>query len=358
MLNVTPINFLMEQKPTSINGDCMKEKILKSLKVAAVVIKNTVVVLFFLWLASNVLELKKEIAVIKDQQYDNYNTQAKVFSSIIKAISVTGEYIKAVNQESLERDIKINQDSLDRDSKIVETLQVIATETKATSDKQKNDDAKSHTAEQDNKQVPFSADERPSYDYLKDRIVYMVEKIGDTEHGGIGTGVVVKVDESATYILTNKHVCDWAPGNSCFVLGDDKEKFPITLIKKNEVDHDVQLVKTDRPIPGKVAVKGIKDVKPQDKVYFVGNNNGNFFMYSEGTVAGFMRKSGDLLVGAPSGPGNSGSGIFTQDGYLAGILFAGQIFELEEFGGYTMDTSHAICVNSEVLRLFLDGYVS
>ena len=340
----------------------MKAKILNILKWTAIAVKNIVVVVFFLWLASNVLELKKEVATIKDQQYDNYNTQATVFTNITKSIGLVINYVKAVNDNSVARDTEIDKNSNDRDNQIdnnsltrdKDILGVV----KAISYKQKDTDAKVNTNNQNKKPVDNTIDTRPAYDYMKDRIVYMVEAIGDTGHGGIGTGVVVKVDETGTFILTNKHVCDWAAGNSCYVLGDDKEKFPITLVKTNEVDHDVQLVKTDKPIPGKVAVKGIKDVKPQERVYFVGNNNGNFFMYSEGTVAGFMRKTGDLLVGAPSGPGNSGSGIFTQDGYLCGILFAGQIFELEEFGGYTMDTSHAICINSEVLRLFLADYLS
>lgn len=317
----------------------MKEKIFKVLKFVAISVKNIVIILFFAWLASNVLELKTDVAKIQDQQLSGYNTQAKVFSQIVEALTVTGKYINGVNQASLERDTDI----LGIVSSINNTL--------------KNESAKKHTEEQDKKSNQVSGDARLAYDYMKDRIVYMVEAIGDTGRGGIGTGVVIKVDETSTYILTNKHVCEWAEGNTCYVL-NDKEKFPITLVKKNEFDHDVQIVKTDRPIPGKVAVKGIKDVKPQDKVYFVGNNNGNFFIYSEGTVAGFMRKSGDLLVGAPSGPGNSGSGIFTQDGYLCGILFAGQLFELEEAGSITMDTAHAICVNSEVLRLFLADYLS
>jgi len=106
----------------------------------------------------------------------------------------------------------------------------------------------------------------------------------------------------------------------------------------------------------------IKKLWFRDKAYLMlrptidrKDNNGNPFLYSEGTVSGFDRRSGDLIVGMPSGPGNSGSGIFTQDGYLTGILYAGQMFPAVPFGA-AIDTAHGICVNSQVLRLFLSEY--
>jgi S1-C subfamily serine protease len=291
----------------------MKEFVWSIVKGVAKGIKNVCIILFFLWMGSSIINLQNDVSIVRKQSTDSYNIQAQVYTKVADAITAIYNYSQSVEQNSIGRDRAITA-----------------------------------YIQQNN--------EKPEYKYMKSMIVYLVEQSLIDEHkGSIGTGTVIKVTENETYIITNKHVCDWAEGTTCFVY-QDKEKYTISLVKANEVDHDIQIVKTSKVVPDKVAVKGLKDVKEQDTVYMVGNNNGNPFMYSEGTVSGFDRGTGDMLVGMPSGPGNSGSGIFTKDGYLCGLLYAGQIFNLGFFP--SLDTAHGICVNSEILRLFLAEYIN
>lgn len=195
---------------------------------------------------------------------------------------------------------------------------------------------------------------KPSYDYLKSMTVYLVErKIDDPTKGAIGTGVIVKITEHVTYIMTNKHVCEWNEDSVCYVQVDDGSERMMKLIARADGDLDMQLAMILGTIEGKTAIKGVQESYPQDNVYMVGNNNGNPYMYSEGTVSGITR-DGDLLVGMPSGPGNSGSGVFTQDGYLTGLLYAGQVFRVGIFP--SLDNSHGICVKATDIAEFLKPY--
>jgi S1-C subfamily serine protease len=81
-------------------------------------------------------------------------------------------------------------------------------------------------------------------------------------------------------------------------------------------------------------------------------------MYADGVVAGFnqLEKTNDLIVAAPTGPGNSGSGVIDSDGYLVGLLYAGSIVPHSEIF-LTLDLTHSFCVNSTVLKEFLKGYL-
>lgn len=298
--------------------------------------RNIMFLFFIFWTIATLREIKTEISLIQDQNLQAYNVQAQVFSKTIEFVNLVAEYTQ-----------KSNDDSVNRDATLANFLNELVTRLQTVDETAINRDKNIAEYVQANEQ-------KPAYEYMKSMIVYLIQQdLTDLEHGSIGTGTVIKVTDNETYILTNKHVCDWAEGSICYVY-QDKEKYEISLVKANEVDHDMQVVKTSKVVPNKIAVKGIKDVVQQDKVYCVGNNNGNPFMYSEGTVAGFVRESGDLLVGMPSGPGNSGSGIFTQDGYLTGLLYAGQVFPINY--GASLDTSHAICINSKILRLFLAEY--
>lgn len=288
-------------------------------------------------------DMKAEIKKIQRQNFQAYNVQAELNSKIIETLVQLIAYTQQIEKANIQRAVTLADFLKDLDAKI-----------QASEDKIKADEQLSLTRDTAIAGAFQNYAMKPTYDYMKSRIVYLVQTYENADMMSIGTGTVIKVTDTETYILTNKHVCDFAEGSVCFVY-QDKEKYVITLVKQNEVDHDIQIVKTSKVVPGKQAVIGIKDVQPQDKVFMTGHNNGNPFLYSEGTVSGFDRRSGDLIVGMPSGPGNSGSGIFTQDGYLTGILYAGQMFPAVPFGA-AMDTAHGICVNSQVLRLFLSEY--
>lgn len=323
----------------------MLGKIWTVIKAIGRFLRGLFVFVFFAWMALSIIEIKQEITTIQDQNLQAYNVQAEVFSKIVSTINALATYAQGIEQA----------DRI-RAATLAEFLQQIDNKIKEAEEKAKEADEASLKRDTIIATAFQKYTEQPTYDYMKSMIVYLIQQdLADTTHGSIGTGTVIKVTDSETYILTNKHVCDFSEGTVCYAY-QDKQKYMITLVKRNTVDHDIQIVKTSRVIPGKQPVKGLKDVAPQDKVYMVGHNRGNPFMYSEGTVSGFIRESGDLLVGMPSGPGNSGSVIFTHDGYLCGLLFAGQVMPFGPYG--SLDTAHGICVNSKILRLFLDGYVS
>jgi len=199
--------------------------------------------------------------------------------------------------------------------------------------------------------------QKPTYDYLKSITVYLKGKAKDPtiKKGWGGTGVIIKVTKDETYILTNNHMCEWNEDSICYVEDiDTKVEYPITLVKSNHFDEDIQVVKFSGRIPGKQAVKGVADSKIQESVYMVGQNNGTPFVYGEGTVAGTYGDH-DLLLQMSSTHGNSGSGIINKDGYLVGLLYAGQIISPTLWG--IADVSHAICINSKVVRLMTAGII-
>ena len=316
----------------------MLEFFLNVLKWGYRVIKYTFIIGFSFYVYTSINIIQKEINTLKVQNLQAYDINAEIYTQMITVIKSVINYAQEIETVNIVRDLTLANFLQDLEDKIK-----VADEASMNRDRI----IASHIER---------TEEKPAYDYIKSMTVYLIEQmVDDDTKGSIGTGTVIKVTDNETFILTNKHVCDFAEGTTCFVY-QDKEKYQITLVKKSEVDHDMQVVKTSIVVPNKIAVKGIKDVVTQDKVFMVGNNNGNPFMYSEGTVSGFIRGTGDLLVGMPSGPGNSGSGIFTQDGYLTGLLYAGQVFSttFEIIGA--MDTAHGICIRSEVLRLFLAEY--
>lgn len=297
------------------------------------------VVLFMVGTRTAITELQNGVKVIQQQNFENYNNTALLFSEVSSTLDFLKQYSFALSDYTFSEDFALRTAISDATKKA----------------EQDNVASTSESLNRDNFIVAYiqQQTERPTYDYIKSMTVYLVQQVDGSDSGSIGTGTVIKIDDAATYILTNKHVCDFAEGTSCYVY-QDGEKYPIASVKAAEVDHDIQVVKTTSIIPNKRAVRGLKDTIEQDRVYVVGHNNGNPFMYSEGTVSGFSRDNGDLIVGMPSGPGNSGSGIFTQDGYLTGVLYAGQVFPVGFL--YSLDTAHGICVNSTVLRLFLAEY--
>lgn len=256
------------------------------------------------------------VVALENTLYQIYQAQAELYSEATQLDLLLLQYTK-----------KVEVESLDRDTKQVKNIGVIA--------KYLN---------------------KPDYSYLRNITVLIINQSKENpDQGSLGTGVVIKEEEKSTYIVTNKHVCPGDDDSRCYVLDiDTKLEYPISIVKQSST-HDVQIVKIDGKLPRKIPVKGIKDIEPQDRVYMVGHNLGNPFMYSEGVVAGFERSSKNLIVTMPSGPGNSGSGIITQDGYLSGLLYSGKI--VGQFPYMSLDLTHGICVNSKVLKLFLRDYL-
>lgn len=207
--------------------------------------------------------------------------------------------------------------------------------------------------------------QKPSYEYLKNITVKLCAKaidetklsVGDP-HGWVGTGAIIAIDKDFTYILTNRHVMgNYGDGKYKYYVKEGDDKYTVTAIKisKNE-NVDLALVRINGHIDGKVAVIGFADVKAQDPVFLVGMNLGRPFLYSEGTVSGFDPEDNDeLVIGAPIGPGNSGSAVINKDGKLVGLLYAGSIIEQDDYK--EVDITHGLCVPIKAIRLFLAGYI-
>jgi len=320
----------------------MKEKVFSILRIVFNILKNVVVVLSLVWILLSLNGINKQLSTIEKQNNNVYLADSQLFSKIILQLNI----LRQNEQTILEINARNHKDLSEYITFLEEQIKAIEQKAIAEAEISFTRDNMITTYIQENT-------EKPSYDFMKASIVYLIEAQVASDMGSIGTGVVIKVTENETYILTNKHVFSFDEGTISYVF-QDNEKYLVTLVNRDDLDHDMQIVKTNKVLPGKIAVKGIKDVMPQDKVFMVGNNNGNPFMYSEGTVSGFMKITGNLLVGMPSGPGNSGSAIFTQDGYIAGLLYAGQVFPVNDT--ISLDTAHGIAINSHELRLYLADY--
>ena len=189
-------------------------------------------------------------------------------------------------------------------------------------------------------------EEKPSFTYIQSMVVRILniidEKSGD---GAIGTGTIVKITEDYTYILTNNHV---APKGSKFILVEKDLKRYTAEVVKNGVARDLSLIRIVGKIKGAVAIKGLRKIKEQDKVYSVGMYLGEYNIYTEGTVAGWRGDS--RLLNMPCLYGCSGSGVFDKDGYMVAIVYA--VSQYTMFGG--VDTAEAICVPYIGILTFLE----
>ena len=197
---------------------------------------------------------------------------------------------------------------------------------------------------------------KPTYEYLKSVTVFIVKQdTSDKDKAWLGTGVIVKITDDATYILTNRHVCDGNLGYQC-TIHEGKSSYRASAIKVSNTDFDMSLLKVDTAIPNKQSVNGIAVASIQESVYMVGNNQGRPFIYAEGVIAGYdVENNKSLLVDISAAPGNSGSGIINKKGELVGLLWGGTV--TGEAPYMAPDFTHALCVDGRVLKLFLAGIV-
>lgn len=179
---------------------------------------------------------------------------------------------------------------------------------------------------------------KTSYNDLVKRSVFVVNKDKD----GGGTGVVVKKDITSVHILTNKHVC--SQDDNCNLLINGKI-VKMDFVKESMIA-DLSLWKLNRYLEEKEAIKGIGVFSRNSKVYSVGNYLGLKDIYTEGTVAGFVRES--VLLNMPCSFGCSGSGVYNKDNLLIGVIFA-----VPKSGPFSADTAKSISINSLYLEFFL-----
>jgi len=205
---------------------------------------------------------------------------------------------------------------------------------------------------------------KPSYEEIRSHSVWIEGCSGDKnrddkvnfpigEDGMCwgGTGVVLKITDTETYFLTNNHVTGKGEKDVKLYIKNDKTR---KLIKAEIVAQhpnvDVAVIKIKGVLPNKVAIPGISTAHIQDPVYVVGNPLGVRDVYSEGVVAGYEDIS--MLIQMPCIYGNSGSGVFDQNGKLVGLVYA-----LEGYSGFLgipeVRITHSLVVDSISIQVFL-----
>jgi S1-C subfamily serine protease len=205
---------------------------------------------------------------------------------------------------------------------------------------------------------------KPSYDYLKSTTVYIIGCSGEIDlsekltynldSGGTcwaGTGVIVKMDDNETYILTNNHVAGRDKDDVILFVENNGRKFPAEVVEYHS-KVDAAIIKVNDKLVHKSAIKGIAEAEIQDPVYIVGNPLSVKFTYTEGVVANF--EGIDILIQAPCIYGNSGSAVVNANGELVGLVYA-----LEIYPGFmgipTARITHTLAVDIRTIKGFLEN---
>jgi S1-C subfamily serine protease len=162
---------------------------------------------------------------------------------------------------------------------------------------------------------------KPSYSYLRDVTVFIKVMSPENIDMWSGTGVVVKITEDYTYILTNRHVAPMEQQGNVYVK-DLVGTFKSAEVLKNseEFDEDMSLIRVRGTVANKRCIKGIKIANIQDRVFMAGNNGGKLFIYREGFISGYSGMN--FVMQLPVRGGDSGTGVIDKNGYLVGLVFA------------------------------------
>jgi len=210
---------------------------------------------------------------------------------------------------------------------------------------------------------------QPSYKEIKSHAVYIVgcaDEISkdismpffqDDKKGVCwgGSGVVIKITETETYILTNNHISGLGMKNPRLKVENEtlslKEEFIDAELVANNKFVDMAVIKIKAHLNNKTAIKKISFTLVQDKIYIVGNPLNNKMIYTEGIKAGIIGT--DDLYQAPCIFGNSGSGIFDKDGNLVGLVYALQMYP--GFLGFpSAQITHTLSINPVFIKMFLE----
>lgn len=205
---------------------------------------------------------------------------------------------------------------------------------------------------------------KPSYEEIKSHSVWIEGcsnnsnrddevsyPVNDSSSCWGGTGVVIKIKNNETYILTNNHVSGKGEKNvKLYVKNDVTDKLIKAEIVAQHTTVDAAVIKIATVLPNKKVIPGIASTQIQDPVYVVGNPLGVRDIYTEGIVAGY--EGIDLLIQMPCIYGNSGSGVFNKDGKLVGLVYA-----LEVYPGFMgipeARITHSLVVDNLSIKMFL-----
>ena len=205
--------------------------------------------------------------------------------------------------------------------------------------------------------------QQPSFQYLKSVTVFITGETIPTpsskkhtvwtkklcSNAWCGTGVVVKIDDTSTYILTNKHVAGGYQSLPVIISILLNGETYICDILKLHHSEDLALLKIDKVLPGLQCVKGIAYPETTEQVFTVGHSLGRPYMYGEGVYSG-TTMSCDIYQ-LPCISGQSGSGIFSKEGYLLGLIYSMSGTYIN--GNRQYDFTRANCVKGIYLKEFL-----
>lgn len=202
---------------------------------------------------------------------------------------------------------------------------------------------------------------KPTYEELKAHTVYIIgcsEK--DSEKNNLtyplatdkscwsGTGVIIKITDTETFILTNNHVA--GKNVKSVKLYVENKTIPAEVVKYHNYV-DLAVIKITDKLKDKVAIPGVASVNIQDPVYVVGNPLSVKNVYSEGVMGGYEGIS--MLIQVPCIYGSSGSGVWDKDGNLVGLVYA-----LEIYPGFlgipTARITHSLVVDGISIKTFLE----
>lgn len=162
--------------------------------------------------------------------------------------------------------------------------------------------------------------------------------------GGLGTGWYISPDG---YVLTAKHVVSGATGFTA--IDNDQDNRPLRLIAVSP-DHDLALLKTDKPAPAWLRVA--KDLPYSGKhIAVVGSPKGYIDSVTQGVVSNpqrpeepFSDRVQAFQTDAAINPGNSGGPAIDGNGEAIGVA-------VWKFSDVSVDNM-AFCVRNDAVRAF------
>ena len=155
---------------------------------------------------------------------------------------------------------------------------------------------------------------------------------------GIGSGVILRIENTRALIVTNRHVIDTSfngdRGKSLDELktnvyvkmvGQESQEATILWIAPDGIDLALIEATVISDKPRTVFWESSPKLAVSDAVFAVGNPHGLAWTHTGGAISQLRRQTRNgntfrvIQISAAINPGNSGGGLYTDDGKLIGI---------------------------------------